>query len=50
MSGVQIRKLKPEGVTLYENVFTLDDSEEIYGHLNRQGWEIRDGQEVQYYG
>ena len=50
MSGVQIRKLNPTGVTLYENVFTLDESEEIYGHLNQQGWELRDDQEVQYYG
>ena len=50
MSGVQLKKLKPEGVTLYQDVLTLDQSEELYGHLNQQGWENRRDQEVQYYG
>jgi hypothetical protein len=50
MSGVQVNKLKPEGVSLYQNVLTLDQSEVLYGHLNQEGWENRGDQEVQYYG
>jgi len=50
MSGVQIDKLKPEGVALYQNVLTPDQSEVLYGHLNQEGWENRGEQEVQYYG
>ena len=50
MSGVEIIKVQPSGVTLYKNVLTLDQSEELYGHLNQQGWESRNNQEIQYYG
>lgn len=50
MRGVQVKKLKPQGVTLYQNVLTLDQTEEIYGYLNQEGWELRENQHVQYYG
>nr|QBK85839.1 MAG: DEAD/SNF2-like helicase [Marseillevirus LCMAC101] len=51
MSGVVIKKVKPTGVTLYQDVLTSDQSEEFYGYLNQQGWENRgNGQEIQYYG
>jgi hypothetical protein len=50
MRGVEVENPDPKGVTLYQNVLTLDQTEEIYGYLNQEGWELRENQHVQYYG